>query len=348
MCELYQKFLKNDSTYLIAEIGSNHNGDLDLAKNLILSAKENGADCVKFQSWDDNSLISNEEYNRNQVYGDSPKKHFGSLREMVDKYYLRKEQHYELKEFSDNVGIEFASTPFSNNEVDLLVELNVPFLKVASMDINNLPFLKYLAETQKIIILSTGMARLSEIETAIETIEKTGNTKIVLLHCISVYPPKNKDINLNNIIMLKNTFNYPVGFSDHTIGLPIPFAAISLGSCLIEKHFTLDKELDGWDHEISCNPLELKMLVEGAIQIKSSLGSFRRIVSADENEKKKKFRRSALININLSKGTVLEEKHIGFKRPGTGISPNELKYILGRRINRDFEKDELISWEDLE
>ena len=348
MNNFYERINKKMHPYIIAEIGANHNGDMDLAKQIIDCAKNCGADCVKFQSWDTKSIVSKEEYERNQKYNDSPKKHFGSLKDMVDKYYLRKEQHHELKNYCDKIGIDFASSPFSNQEVDLLIDLDVPFIKVASMDINNLPFLEYIAKKSKPVVLSTGMADLAEIENAVKTIEKTGNNKIIILHCISIYPPKYEDINLNNILMLKETFGYPVGFSDHSLGTAIPLASVALGSCLIEKHFTLDKDLPGWDHAISSDPEELEELVKESKNIFTALGSKRRIVNKDEFEKRKKFRRSLLAAKDLSKGTMLTEKHLLSKRPGTGIAPNEIQYVIGKKLKKNYEADELLRWEDLE
>ncbi len=222
--------LKNfGKPFIIAEIGSNHNGDMDLARKIIDEAKSCGCDAVKFQSFDDKSLICRSEYEANTKYNDSPKKHFGSLEEMVKKYYLRKEQHYELKEYCDKTGILFSSSPFSFSEVDLLVSLDVPYLKVASMDINNYPLLRYMAKTGKPIILSTGMATLAEIDNALQIFEKEGNSQIVLLHCISVYPPAYEDIHLRNITMLQQTFPYPVGFSDHSLGTHIPIGSYCPG-----------------------------------------------------------------------------------------------------------------------
>ena len=332
--------------YVIAEIGANHNGDMSLAKKMIDSAVECGCDAVKFQSWD-KSLLSRSEFEANTVFTDSKKKHFGSLEEMVEKYYLRKEQHFELRDYCIDKGVDFSSTPFSNDEVDLLNDLGVEFFKVASMDINNLPLLKYMAQFNKPIILSTGMATVGEIEQAVKTIEDQGNTKIIILHCISVYPPDNNDINLNNIKMLQDIFNYPVGFSDHTIGFSIPLASVVLGSCIIEKHFTLDKELPGWDHEISANPEEIKIIVDGSKDIYESLGNIRRVVSSAEQEKKKKFRRSIVLNKDMSKGEVITEENISFKRPGTGIHPDEIKYVLGKTLKVDCEFDHILSKEEL-
>jgi len=347
MNNCFQEIQDGHPPYIIAEIGSNHNGDMNLAKKMIVSAKECGCNAVKFQSWDNKSLICEEEYQKNIKYNDSPKKHFGSLREMVEKYYLRPEQHNELKQFCDEIKIEFASTPFSNKEVNLLNDLGVRYFKLASMDINNISLIEYMASFQKPILLSTGMATLGEIEHAVNTIEAAGNKNIILLHCIAIYPPEYKDINLNNIKMLKKAFGYPVGFSDHSIGASIPLAAVALGACVIEKHFTIDKDLPGWDHEISANPKEMKTICEEAKNISDSLGSFKRIVSTAELEKRKKFRRSIVITRDLRVGEVIEEGDITFKRPGTNISPTESKYVVGRTLLKDVRIDEVLTWDAL-
>ena len=334
--------------FIIAEIGSNHNGDMELAKRIIDEAKACGADAVKFQSWDDKTLVSAEEYRNNQSYDDSPKKHFGSLKEMVKKYYLREEQHFELKKYCDELGIIFSSSPFSAKEVDLLEECEVPFFKIASMDINNFQLLDYVATKSKPVILSTGMSTLGEIETAVKRLQSNGCSDVILLHCISIYPPEYQDIHLNNIKMLQQTFNLPVGFSDHTIGTSIPLASVALGACVIEKHFTIDKDLPGWDHEISADPQELKVLVKESSHISKALGSFKRTVSEAEEEKKKKFRRSAVALKDLKKGEKIDLEKITFKRPGTGIQPNEVDYIIGKSLNADIKEDELINWKHIE
>lgn len=334
--------------YIIAEIGANHNGDMELAKKMIDSAVECGANAVKFQSWTNKSLIAQTEYDNNQKYDDSPKKHFGSLREMVDKYYLREEQHYLLKEYCDLKKIDFCSTPFSEEEVDLLSKIGVPFFKIASMDINNLRLLRYIAQKGKPVILSTGMSTISEIELAVRTIEDTGNTEIVILHCISIYPPDAKDIHLNNITLLQKLFpNYPIGFSDHTIGVSVPIAAVALGSAVIEKHFTTDKELPGWDHEVSADPSEMSFIVEQSMIVNEALGSFERIVSVAEQSKKSKFRRSIVLTRDIKAGEVITERDITFKRPGTHIRPDEENYVIGRKVNRDMYEDDLIDWADI-
>ena len=334
--------------YIIADIGANHNGDMNLAKKMIDSAKQCGCDAVKFQSWTPDSLVAKEEYDRNQQYNDSPKKHFGSLKEMVEKYYLRPEQHHELKRYCDKIGIEFCSTPFSEDEADLLEELDVPFYKIASMDINNPRLLKHVAEKGKPIILSTGMSTLAEIENAIKTIESEGNHQIILLHCIAIYPPAYEDINLNNIPMLRQTFGYPVGFSDHSIGVSIPLASVSLGSCVIEKHFTLDKDMPGWDHEVSANPEEMKVIVEESRNIANALGIYRRVVNQAEEKKKLKFRRSVVAGKDLGKGHSLTIEDLAFKRPGSGIRPDEANYLIGRTLKQDIVRDELLRWDVLD
>lgn len=339
--------LKNfGKPFIIAEIGSNHNGDMQLARKIIDAAKSCGCDAVKFQSYSDKSLICKAEYEANTKYRDSPKKHFGSLEEMVKKYYLREEQHYELKEYCDKIGITFSSSPFSYAEVDLLIKLNVPYLKVASMDINNYPLLRYMASTGKPLIVSTGMATLAEIDNAVHIIEKEGNSQIVLLHCISVYPPAYEDIHLRNITMLQQAFPYPVGFSDHSIGTHIPLAAITLGSCVIEKHITINKDLPGWDHEISADPPEMKAIVEQSQLVYTALGSFCRTVSADEEAKKLKLRRSLVSACDLVSGQVIGKKDIISKRPGTGMPADLADYIVGRTAKRDIEADSLLKWED--
>jgi len=348
--QLGKKAIHNFSKpYVIAEIGANHNGDMDLARVMIKSAVDCGADAVKFQSWNSTSLIAKEEYDRNQSYddGDGGKKHFGSLKEMVEKYYLRPEQHYELKAYCDALGVDFVSTPFSESEADLLQDCGVPFFKVASMDINNFPLLRHLASKGKPIILSTGMARLGEIDKAVELLSGLGVEDIALLHCISIYPPKDEDIHLNNITMLQQAFGLPIGFSDHSIGFSIPLASVALGACIIEKHFTTDKNLPGWDHEISADPNEMRIICQESPKIVAALGHHHRTVSAAEEAKKAKFRRSVVVKHDLPKGHILREEDLTSKRPGTGIPPDQLHMLIGHALQVDKKGDTLMKWEDL-
>src|ERR1700687_5382357 len=246
--------------YIIAEVGSNHNGDMNLFRQLIDAAAEAGANAVKFQSWTDKSLIAEEEYGRNTEYSDK-KKHFGSLREMVTAYQLTSDQHAQAHARCVEQGIAFCSTPFADKEVDLLDSLDVPFFKIASMDVVHLPLLRYVARKKRPVVISTGMATLGEVEQAVDTVRAEGNDQIVLLHCISIYPPDYETIHLRNMETLQRAFDCPVGFSDHTLGTAIPLAAIALGACMIEKHFTLDQDMAGWDHAISASPEQLRTIV---------------------------------------------------------------------------------------
>lgn len=336
------------SPYVIAEIGANHNGDMNLAKEMIDSAVSCGVDAVKFQSWSPKSLIAKEEYDRNQKYDDSPKKHFGSLKEMVEKYYLREDQHYELKEYCESKNVDFCSTPFSIEEVEILDKCDVPFYKVASMDINNVQLLNYLADRGKPVILSTGMATIGEIDNALELLYKKGCNDLSLLHCISIYPPEYEDIHLNNITTLQQTFGIPVGFSDHSIGFSIPLASVALGACIIEKHFTTDKNLPGWDHMISADPYEMKIICEESVNIARSMGSFVRTVSKAEEEKKAKFRRSIVVAKDLKAGHIITIDDLTSKRPGTGISPELIHQLIGRVLKNDLEEDILLRWEHIQ
>jgi N,N'-diacetyllegionaminate synthase len=329
--------------YIIAEVGSNHNGDMELCGQLIDAAAAAGAHAVKFQSWTDRSLIAEEEYERNTEYSDK-KKHFGSLREMVSAYQLTSDQHIQAHARCMERGIAFCSTPFSPEEVDLLDSLDVPFLKIASMDVVHLPLLRYAAQKKRPIILSTGMATLGEVEQAVDTIHAAGNDQIVLLHCISIYPPEYTTIHLRNIEMLQRAFECPVGFSDHTLGTAIPLAAIAVGACVIEKHFTLDQDMAGWDHAISANPEQMRTIVTEGKNIFEALGSSRRTVSEAEMEKRKKFRRSLVARQALDKGHVLRESDFEAKRPGTGVEPDEVQYIVGRTLACDLEADQVLRW----
>jgi len=333
--------------YIIAEIGANYNGDMDLCKRMINEAHRCGADAVKFQSWSKTSLICAAEYARNTTYADK-NRHFGPLEEMVERYQFTPDQHREVSAYCRVLGIVFTSTPFSFEEVELLESLDVPCFKVASMDINHLKLLSYIGSKQRPVILSTGMSTLGEIERALATLRLAGSGPVALLHCISIYPPAAGDIHLKNIPMLENTFDVPVGFSDHTIGTSVPLAAVALGACIIEKHFTLDKEMDGWDHCISADPPELAALVKESKTVFDSLGSSVRTVSPTEMKKKLKFRRRAVLMRAMKKGETIAESDLDFKRPGNGINPDEAMYVVGRKLKCDYKFDEELEWGDLE
>lgn len=331
--------------YFIAEIGANHNGDMDLCKQMIDAAVLTGVDAVKFQSWSSSSLISQAEFERNTQYADK-KRHFGTLLEMVERYQFTPEQHVEIKQYCEDKGITFLSSAFSTEEVDLLDSLHVQAFKIASMDINHLLLLEYIGKKGKPVILSTGMATLSEIERAIMILQRNGSGPIALLHCISIYPPSYDSINLLNIPMLHEAFDLPVGFSDHTFGISIPVAAIAIGACIIEKHFTLDKDIDGWDHAISADPAEMEIIVREGSNIYEALGSSIRIVSKAEIEKRLKFRRRIVVRRPMKRGEMISLDDITFKRPGNGIHPDEYLFVIGRYLVRDVEEE--LEWKDLQ
>lgn len=333
--------------YVIAEIGSNHNGDMDLARRLIDAAAAAGADAVKFQSWSESSLIAREEYDRNPDYADK-KKHFGSLREMVRAYQLTPDQHQLAQRYCREAGVAFCSSVFSEREADLLDSMDVPFYKIASMDIVNPPLLEYVAAKGRPLMIATGMATLGEIEQAVETVRGAGSGGIVLLHCVSIYPPEYGSIRLLNIPMLRDVFAAPVGFSDHTLGTSVPLAAVALGACVIEKHFTLDKDMEGWDHAISADPGELRTIVEEGRHVFTALGGPSRLVGDAEIEKRVRFRRSLVAGRALPAGHVLGRDDLAAKRPGSGISPAELPYVIGRALAADIAEDHVLRWEDLQ
>ena len=323
--------------YVIAELGSNHNGDMKLAKKLIQEAKESGADCVKFQSWSKDTLFSKKNYQDNF-----------NLEEIVDAYSISEKELLEMKKFAVELDIDLTSTPFSKKEVDFLLDkLESPFVKVASMDLNNYPFLEYIAKKGKPIVLSTGLSELFEIDKAIKTIESAGNRSIIILHCVANYPPVDKDINLNNIKTLMATYpEYPIGFSDHTLGIAIPTASAALGVCLIEKHFTLDKNMEGWDHKVSATKNEMKEIISNASRINDAMGSYR-IKAIESDEKKREFRRSIVLRRKIKKGEVIKYEDIDYKRPGGAFDPGMTEFIVGRTVNKDLEYDHILTKEDI-
>ncbi len=333
--------------YIIAEIGANHNGDIELAKKLINIAKKSGADCVKFQSWTKNSVFSNIVYENNYFMNDDYRnRNDTNLEEIVEKFVTTKKDLIILRNYCKKIKIDFAVTPFSMKEVDFLVNvLKVEFIKVASMDLNNYPLLGHIASKKKPIILSTGMGSLSEIDKAISIIEERGNKKIIILHCVSVYPPKNHHLNLKKITTLKKLYPYPIGFSDHTQGTNIALAAVAIGATVIEKHFTLDKKMEGWDHKISADKEDLLKIVGGSKQIYESLGEDR-ISRVEDKQRTDEFRRSIVASKDIKKGEVFKKNMLDFKRPGYGLSPEALKYILGKSAKRNIKFDEIIEFKD--
>jgi sialic acid synthase SpsE len=327
--------------YIIAEIGSNHNGDMELAKQLISKAKNSGANCVKFQSWSKDTIFSRKTYEDNYFIADDYRnRNDHTLESIVEAYSISEEELLQMKEFADQVGIDCTSTPFSEAEVDFLVEkLKSPYIKTASMDLNNYPFLEYIGKKGKPVVLSTGLSELYEIDKAVRTIEQTGNTQIIILHCVSVYPPKDEQVNLKRIETLQKLYpNYPVGFSDHTLGFEVPLASIALGTAVIEKHFTLDKNMEGWDHKVSADEKDLKIICDGSIKIWKSLGT-NRISVQEQEDRKTSFRRSIVLNTAVRKGEVISRSFIEFKRPGEGIAPEHIDWVVGRTAAIDIKAD---------
>jgi N-acetylneuraminate synthase len=334
-----------EDPYVIAEIGANHNGDMDLCRRLIDAAKAAGADAVKLQSWTVNSLVSRAEYARNTRYSGGEK--VPGLEEAVARYQLTPASHQEIAAYCREQGVVVFSSCFSREEVDLLESLDAPAYKVASMDVNHLPLLEYVARTGKPVLLSTGMATLGEVERGLEVLRTNGAGPIALLHCVSVYPCPPELANLRMLDTWRRAFDLPVGYSDHTLGIVVPLAAVALGACILEKHFTLDRGLEGWDHAISSDPAELQMLVEGSRSVHAALGSATRRLGPEETEKRKAFRRRLVVRRPLRTGERLTVDDVEFKRPGTGIQPDELRYVVGRAVARDVEAEEELDWTDL-
>ena len=325
--------------YIVAEMNTSHFGKLETAKTMIDEAKEAGCNCVKFQSWTTDSLYSKTYYEQNPI-----------AKRFVKGFSFSEEQLEELALYCKKIGISFSSTPYSNSEVDFLVDkCKVPFVKVASMDLNNHIFLDYIGKKGVPIILSTGMGDMQEIREAIKVLEKTGNKNICILHCISIYPPEISTIRLNNILGLREEFpNYPIGFSDHSIGIEIPVASIALGACLIEKHFTLDKSKIGMDNQVATEPDEMKTLVQSCNNVQLALGSKERIVLEEELKKRKEMRRSVVANKDLKAGDIIKLEDLDVKRPGTGIAADKIFELVGKKLGKDVDKDSVIFEGDCE
>jgi N-acetylneuraminate synthase len=331
------RFLNDDRPYVIAEIGANHNGDMEQARAHIRAAKAAGADAAKFQSWGTGLFAQS-------VYDDN-----AELKEAVAAYAVAESDMAALAQYCRETEIDFASTPCSAAEMVALDTLDPPFVKIASMDLTHDRMLVDAAKTGRPIILSTGFSTTAEIEHALMTLEGVGHTDTVLLHCIALYPPPADDlVNLRNIEMLRDTFGYPVGYSDHTIGVEVTLAAIALGAVVIEKHFTLDKTLPGWDHAVSADPADMAIITSAAQRIPAALGSRRRTVSDAERQNAAVMRRSIVAARDIRSGEILTENDLEFRRPGTGISPNDAGRLLGRAVRHDIAADTLLSEDDVE
>ena len=341
------KFIgENEPCFIVAEAGANHDSILERGKELIRKAVEGGADAIKFQTYVSGKLTTKTA----QKYwkDDKPKETQYQVFNKLDK--LTKNDWKELIKLCNELGIIFLSTPFDEESADFLEDLGVPAFKIASADITHLPFLKHVAKKGLPMIVSTGMATTDEIKEAVEVIKSTGNENIILLHCIISYPTAPEDANLRTIKTLQTSFpSIPIGFSDHTIGISVPTAAVALDAKMIEKHFTIDKSLPGSpDHCLSVDPEDLKLMVDSIRTVEKALGSaIKRPIEA-EREGLKYARRSIVANVCIPKGTKITKRMIAIKRPGTGIQPKYINKILGRIAKGDIEEDEVLNWDDLE
>ena len=342
--------------YIIAEIGGNHNGDMDLAKEMIKSAKCSGADAVKFQMYGPRTLFTQDylaDLDKGNVKLENVQswstKELGlnNIFEQVKKFAVEESEHIEYFKYAREIGIDYATSAFTKSGIDFCIDQKVAFLKIASCDVTNLDLIEYAISKDYPIQIALGMASLGEIEQIVNMIPKKQKRKVTLLHCVSLYPPKDDIVNLKFIQTLKRTFGMEVGYSDHTLGFSIPLAAIALGASVIEKHFTLDKNLPGWDHKVSANPEELRIICTESKRIYEAIGSGIKIISEEELAKRKKFRRSITTKTSLKKGHILTYEDILFKRPGTGIPANRYKEVIGRRLKDDIDEDKTIFWEDL-
>ncbi|MBC3805674.1 N-acetylneuraminate synthase [Acetobacterium fimetarium] len=328
------------SVFIIAEAGDNHNGRLVLALKLVDVAVESGADCVKFQTF-----ITEEVISKKAEKADYQKESTGeneSQFEMVKKLELSFKEFSEINEYCKEKGIVFLSTAFDLKSIDFLNTLDMPFWKIPSGEITNLPYLIKIAQTNKEVVLSTGMATLDEIREATDVLKANGAGKITLLHCNTEYPTPMEDVNLKAMDSIKKLFKVDVGYSDHTLGIEVPIAAVALGAKIIEKHFTLDRTMEGPDHQASLEPNELNMMVKSIRNIEKALGNGVKIPSKSEIKNINIARKSIVARRKIFKGEVFTEENLAAKRPGNGISPMKWFEVLGQKAKRDFDEDDLV------
>lgn len=328
------------SVFIIAEAGVNHNGSLELAKQLVLEAKNAGADCIKFQTFKTENLVSKTAEKADYQIQNTGSKE--SQYNMLKRLELSYEDFRVLKTFCDDNKIEFLSTAFDLESIDFLNSLDINIWKVPSGEVTNLLYLKKIAKTKKPIIMSTGMCTIDEIEEAVNTLMNGGCMGLTLLHCTTDYPAPYQEVNLNVINTLRSVFQCPVGYSDHTKGIEVSIAAAALGATVIEKHFTLDKNMNGPDHKASLSPKELKVMIKSIRNVETAMGKGVKEPSDVEVKNKMAARKSIVAIKNIKKGELFTEENISIKRPGTGLSPMRWYEVLGKEAIRDFEEDELI------
>ncbi|TCT14037.1 N-acetylneuraminate synthase [Natranaerovirga pectinivora] len=328
---------KNEPSYIIVDVAANHNGDLETAKELIREAAIAGVDAVKFQTYEADKLysIKTPKFSR-----DSTKPY-----DLIKSVQHPREWIQILSEYAKKLNIQFLSSPFDYEAVDLLEAINTPLYKVASAEIVDLKLIKYMAQKGKPMIISTGMCNIGEIEDAIEVCREVNNNNIILLQCNTVYPTPPNIVNLNAMDTLKTTFKLPVGFSDHTLGWHVPIAAIAKGASVIEKHFTLSRNQLGPDHSFSIEPDELITMVNQIRDVESALGNGIKKVLPEEMESYNYGRRSIIAGRNIQKGTIITEEMLIIKRPGYGIKPKLMNILIGSKANVDILEDDVITWE---
>ena len=331
------------SILIIAEAGVNHNGDINLAKKLIDVAHESGVDVVKFQTFLAKNLVTKSakkaEY-QNRSSSDSDLQY-----EMLLGLELSADHHKELKGCANSKGLEFLSTGFDIESMEMLIALGINRIKIPSGEITNLPYLRFIAEQGKEIILSTGMSNMGEIESALSTLVGGGTNleKITVLHCTTNYPAEMKEVNLSAMVAIGREFNVKTGYSDHTLGIEVAMAAVALGATVIEKHFTLDRKLPGPDHEASLEPSELKALVRGIRNIEIALGNGIKEPTKSELANMISARKSLVAAKAIKKGEIFTAENVSVKRPGSGISPMQWDSVLGTKASKDFAEDDLIT-----
>lgn len=328
-------------TYIIVEGGVNHNGRLDLAFRLCDEAKNAGADAIKFQTWKTEKIVTKQVAMATYQEANIQDKHESQF-EMLKKLELSYDQFREIKKYCQNIGIEFISTPDEEDSLDFLCELGVPFIKIGSGEVTNIPYLRKIASKHKDVILSTGMSYLSDVDVAYRTLVDYGSRSVSLLHCTTNYPCPKNEVNLLAMQTLKDAFKCRVGYSDHTMGIEVPFAAVAMGAEIIEKHFTLDRTLDGPDHKASLEPAELKAMVDGIRNIELAIGNGIKQPNQSEKRISSVVLKRIVARVPIHKGDVYTESNLDLKRNSKGVLASRWDLIIGRNATRDYNIDEPI------
>lgn len=326
--------------FIIAEAGVNHNGDIEIAKKLVDVAALAGADAVKFQTFRAENLVCKDA--RKAKYQLETTEKAESQFDMLKRLELTPDMHQQLISYCKSKQIMFLSTPFDIDSLDYLVQCGIDMIKIPSGEITNYPYLEKVGRTGKKVILSSGMSFLEEIEKAVAALRDNGSEDITVLHCNTEYPTPYRDVNLRAMLQIQNELGVPVGYSDHTAGIEVPIAAVALGATVIEKHFTLDRNMEGPDHKASLEPDELKEMVRSIRNIELSLGDGCKLPSDSEKQNINIVRKSIVAKCDIKQGEILTEGNLTTKRPGNGLSPMKWREVLGNKAVHDFKKDEQI------